>query len=68
MDYTEFSEKLKQLRITKGEFARMVDMNYHSIANWKSKGVPYWACVLLHHYEKSKKLDLLLDIIKQYDK
>lgn len=67
MNYIEFSNKLKQLSITKEEFAKMVNMNYHSVANWKSKGVPYWVGVFLYHYEKSKNLDVLLDIIRQYD-
>ncbi|MCE3038316.1 hypothetical protein [Helicobacter anatolicus] len=67
MNYTDFSNKLKQLQISKEEFAKMVDMNYHSVANWKSKGVPYWVEVLLYHYEKSKNLDVILNIIKQYD-
>lgn len=66
MSYENFSLQLKALSLSRDEFAKMVGMSYNSVANWKQKGVPLWVECFLFHYEKSKKLDSLLEILEKY--
>ena len=66
MSYENFSLQLKALSLGRDEFAKMVGMSYNSVANWKQKGVPLWVECFLFHYEKSKKLDSLLEILEKY--
>lgn len=46
MSYDDFSLQLKALSLSRDDFAKMVGMNYNSVANWKQKGVPLWGGVL----------------------
>lgn len=66
MDYAEFSQKIKELRLSRDEFARLVGMSYHSVTNWKAKEIPAWVPVLLHYYERSLALDELLKIMERF--
>lgn len=68
MDYDDFSNRLKELSLTRDDFAKMVGMSYNSVANWKAKGIPSWVEPFLYHYEKGKNLDEILTIIKKYEK
>lgn len=66
MTYEEFSHTIKKLGLSREEFAKMVDMSYNSVANWKSKEIPGWVEPFLLYYEKGKDLDFLLEIIEKY--
>lgn len=68
MTYEEFSHTIKRLGLSREEFAKMVDMSYNSVANWKSKDIPGWVEPLLHYYEKGKDLESLLELIEKYKK
>ena len=67
MDYNDFSTRLKELNLTRSDFAEMVGMSYNSDANWKLKEIPAWVEPFLYHYEKGKNLDEILAIIKKYE-
>ena len=66
MNYEIFSAKLKELELRREEFAKIVGMNYNSVANWKSKGIPSWVAPFLHYYEKGKDLDKILSLVKKH--
>lgn len=66
MTYNEFSNKLKELKLSKADFSKMIGMSYNSITNWKLKEIPSWVDPFLYHYEKSLKLDELLITIEKY--
>lgn len=66
MTYDEFGNKLKELKLSRDDFSKMVGMSYNSVANWKLKEIPSWVEPFLYHYEKGLKLDELLAIIEKY--
>lgn len=62
MSYDDFSLQLKALSLSRDDFAKMVGMNYNSVANWKQKGVPLWGGVLfVSLWEKQKARFLVRD-------
>lgn len=68
MNYDEFSQKLKNLNLSKDEFSKLVGMSYNSVANWSKKEIPAWVEPFLFYYEKGKTLDELLNLIEKYRK
>ncbi|PAF50707.1 hypothetical protein BKH43_03855 [Helicobacter sp. 13S00401-1] len=68
MTYEMFSNKLKELNLSKEDFAKLVNMHYHSVANWSTRGVASWVEPFLLYYEKSKKLDEVLNMVDKYVK
>ena len=62
----QFDEKLRQLNITKKEFAKLTNISYHTVSNWNdtTKPIPKWVPSWLKYYERSKKLDELLNFIR----
>lgn len=54
MTYEDFSNRLKQLDLTREDFSKLVGMNYNSVANWKSKEIPIWVDTWLEKYEEEK--------------
>ena len=68
MTYDEFSQILKDLKLSKDEFSKIVGMSYNSVANWSKKEIPAWVDPFLFYYEKGKTLDELLAIIEKYKK
>lgn len=56
MTYENFSNKLKQLGLTREDFSKLVGMSYNSVANWKSKEIPVWVDSWLKNYEEEKNL------------
>lgn len=69
MNREQFIEKLKNLNITKQDFAEMTGLKYGSVNNWgttignKVVSIPSWVKSYLDHYEKSKKFDYITDEI-----
>ncbi|WP_199879366.1 hypothetical protein [Campylobacter coli] len=68
MTYEDFSNRLKQLDLTREDFSKLVGMNYNSVANWKSKEIPIWVDSWLINYEKAKVLDEISKSIKPFIK
>lgn len=69
MIYAEFDKRLKEVSLSKKEFAKLVSMQYESVVNWKRAGkIPDWVKSWLYYYEKSKILDTLITSIEKLDK
>ena len=67
MTNTSFEKRIAELNLSKKEFVELVGMPYQTLMNWKQKDeTPYWVEPFLYHYEKGKKLDEILTIIKKY--
>ncbi len=64
-----FLEKLKELNLNKKEFAFLCNTPYSTVNNWgtvikeKTLVIPGWVEPFLHYYEKSKKLDYVVEDI-----
>ena len=69
MKKSVFLERLKKLNMNKKEFALICKVPYPTINNWGTKingkplPVPAWVEPLLDYYEKSIKLDYVMDEI-----
>ncbi|EMZ37755.1 hypothetical protein LS77_002445 [Helicobacter bilis] len=69
MIYAEFDKRLKEVSLSKKEFAKLVSMQYESVVNWKrAEKIPDWVKSWLYYYEKSKILDTLITSIEKLDK
>lgn len=66
MTYDEFSNKLKELKLSKDDFSKMVGMSYNSVANWKLKEIPSWVEPFIENYEQQKKLDYFINEVEKY--
>ncbi|MBX0432585.1 hypothetical protein I9461_00910 [Campylobacter jejuni] len=55
MTYEDFSNRLKQLDLTREDFSKLVGMNYNSVANWKSKEIPIWVDGWFQKYEDARE-------------
>ncbi len=43
MIYAEFDKRLKEVNLSKKEFAKLVNMQYESVVNWKrAEKLPDW--------------------------
>jgi len=63
-NYTNFEEKMKQLKITQIDFARFLGISYTSIHKWKKRGtVPRYAIIVLNYIENAKKD---IDFMKEF--
>lgn len=49
MTYEYFSDKLKELQLSRDDFSKIVGMSYNSVANWKSKEIPAWVEPFLYY-------------------
>jgi len=69
MTKEEFSKRLKELNLNKKEFSFICKVSYSTVSNWgtiinnKPLAVPGWVEPFLHYYEKSKKLDYVVEDI-----
>jgi len=69
MKKEEFLTKIKKLNINKKEFAHICKVSYSTINNWgtivngKPLSIPNWVEPFLEYYEKSKKLNYVMDEI-----
>lgn len=64
MEYADFVKKLKELNLSKVEFANIVKMHPMSVSNWKQGKVPSWVEPFLHYYKKCKDLESALNLLK----
>jgi len=69
MTKDNFRKRLKNLNLNKKEFAAICKVPYPTIVNWgimkkdKQLPIPAWVEPFLDYYEKSKKLDYVMDEI-----
>lgn len=70
MTKENFTEILKNLGVSKKEFAEICKISYMTVNNWNddNRPIPDWVEPFLFYYEKGKTLDELLAIIKKYEK
>lgn len=68
LEKEKFYSRLKHLNINKKDFARISNVPYSTVNNWGTKGangkiipVPSWVLPFLLHYEKSRKLDYIVN-------
>ena len=66
MDFQTFTQTLKELNLSREDFAKMVNMNTFSVSNWKNSKVPDWVAPLLHYYKKSKELENVIITLNKY--
>ena len=60
MMYQEFNENLKELNLSKKDFAEQVGMNYASVTNWKhSKSLPNWLDSWMKYYKRAKNYEMI---------
>lgn len=64
MNYNEFETRLKDLKLSKKDFAKLVNMQYESVINWKRNNIPHWVKSFLHYYEKAQVLDIIISNIE----
>ena len=69
MGKDEFITLLKELNISKKEFAAIADVPYPTVNNWgvSRKGkvleIPNWVRKFLYYYERAQKLEYVTDEI-----
>ena len=66
MTNEEFEIKLKNVKLTKKEFSRMVKMSYGGVVNWgrSHQSVPEWVESWLEMYSEIQKFNGLKKSIK----
>lgn len=67
MTNDEFEKKLKEIKLTKKEFARLVDVSYGGVVNWgrSTQTIPNWVKSWLELYKENKKFENLKQSIKE---
>ena len=61
-----FEELLKNAKLSKKEFANLVEMNYNSVTNWnKSNKIPQWVHSWLDLYIENKECKELKQLLKE---
>jgi|GEM_PF-360909 len=66
MDKSKFNERLKELGLSKQEFAQISNVPYQTTLNWgvmretKPVAVPNWVEPFLNYYEKAQRLELVM--------
>ncbi|MDR0666697.1 MAG: hypothetical protein LBF71_04710 [Campylobacteraceae bacterium] len=64
MAYSEFCEKLKELNLSKRDFAGIANISYNTVANWSYKPMPAWVANFLKYYEDAQKFYIIQRTIK----
>ena len=66
MSNEEFEKILKEIELTKKEFARLVDVSYGGVVNWGrvTQSIPNWVESWLELYRKNRKFENLKKSIK----
>lgn len=66
MTKAEFDEILKNIGLTRKEFATLTNMAYSSVSNWsdENKPVPGWVSSWLENYIDKKRFDTIKQVIK----
>ena len=67
MTNDEFDARLKEAKLTKKEFARIVEMSYGGVVNWgrEQQTVPSWVESWMKLYIENRKFESLKQSIKE---
>ena len=66
MTNESFEELLKKAKLSKKDFADLVEMNYNSVTNWnKSDKIPQWVGSWLKLYSENKDMTQLKKLIEE---
>ena len=70
MTKKEFDETLKEIKLSRQEFADQTNMTYGAVSNWhdEKKPVPGWVNSWLQNYKKAKDMDNIEKVVKPYVK
>lgn len=70
MNKKEFDETLKELNISRQDFANITGLSYGAIGNWNddTKPVPSWVESWLENYIKAKDIEKIAEAVKPYIK
>jgi len=70
MKKAEFSQILKEINLTKKEFAKLANISYNTVNNWndENRPIPSWVKSWLENYIKAKDMDTIANMIKPYIK
>ena len=68
MERQDFNDRLKELGLSKKEFAELAGAGYDAVNKWGSgnTGVPYWVDSWLDNYKKAKALDSVAIAVKPF--
>lgn len=68
MKKQEFDNLLKEINLTRQEFADLTKLSYGAISNWndEKKPVPGWVKSWLENYIKAKNMDNIVEAVKPY--
>ncbi|MBX7489910.1 hypothetical protein [Helicobacter turcicus] len=65
MSYEDLTKHLKNLGLSKEEFAQIVGMSYHSVTNWKAKEIPKWVDSWINLYYTAQKYDKIVELVQK---
>lgn len=66
----ELTQILKDINLTKKEFANLSNISYNTVNNWNddNRPVPPWVESWLENYKKAKDIDKVAETMKPYIK
>ena len=64
----ELTEILKEVGLSKKEFAKLANISYNTVNNWNdsNKPIPPWVKSWLENYIKAKDIDKVAKTLKPY--
>ncbi|MDR1460447.1 MAG: hypothetical protein LBI78_02245 [Campylobacteraceae bacterium] len=65
MTNKEFAKRLKEVNLTRKEFAMQVDYAYQAVLNWSNHPIPGWVDSWLNHYELARKYIKLIEDLRE---
>lgn len=68
MTKKEFDLCLKQIGVTRQEFANHTGLTYGAVSNWndETKPIPQWVDSWIENYIRSKDLEKIVEVVKPY--
>ena len=70
MNKQEFTDFLKNIDLSKKDFAELSNISYNTVNNWndESRPVPPWVKSWLDNYVKAKDMDKVVEAVKPHIK
>ena len=70
MKKSKFDKILKDINLTRQEFANLTNLTYGAVSNWhdEKKPIPGWVESWLENYIKAKDMDKVAQAVKPYIK
>ena len=67
---SEFTDFLKEIGLSKKEFAELSNISYNTVNNWndENRPVPPWVKSWLENYVKAKDVEKIAKAVKPYMK